>query len=273
VYAFSLSGTNKLDWNSVPQFNPSAVIQSPFLYVWVTTAALNTGALVFLIYNVVTFAFVIIPTPTESEPDTESTAGMAEPLLPPEAVLPTADEIQEPLPSWSVILSAAVFAASWLVFYAIIIESMTGGHFMAKYSFPIVIAFALWFALLCAVTVVISSMRVGALNSLKFYTLGWNLNQNWYLVTIRNAVVMPLAWIFIVIILSVLIFEYFEPKVSSDWTCILPTDGANPPPYSSCNIYWNSGVLAIYCIMLMYLVCIVNAVANLCIRVKLNKKK
>jgi hypothetical protein len=98
-----------------------------------------------------------------------------------------------------------------------------------------------------------------------------SINQMYTLSTVRNSVVIPVAYVLIVIILSVLIYEYFEDKTHSNWTCIRPTPSTATPPFNSCNVYWGAGVLALYCIHQVYLVCIVNAMSTMSMRIHVRR--
>lgn len=263
VYAYSLSGPNAIDWQSVPQFNPAAIVQSPFFYVWLTTASLNTGVLCFCAYNAVVFVFSVYEGGINDETD-EDEPQDSDTLL---------TEVEERPAGWIPVIVLCVLTAIWIVFYGFVLEAMLGGHFLAKYIFPITIAFALVFFFLGLIFIYISNERITAMfqwgENTDTFKKTMEMNRVWYLSTIRNVVSIPLGYIISIIILSVTISQYFESKTASNWQCINPISSSSLPPYSSCNIYWAAAILALYCVLLVYLVCIINAFATLSVRIQI----
>jgi len=274
IYAYVLDGPNKIEWNTVPKFNSLALVQSSFFYVWVTNAALNTGSIVFFVYNFVTIGFVIGwggPTSLDIENTVEA------PLLPKEKK--TAKEPEREIVDYqsgrAIGVTITLFAV-WFTFFGFVIDAMIGGHFLAKHIFPITLSFALvfFFLILTIVWVSISNWNRLDANDQADKKLGiWPLNKNWYLSTFRTIISLPVAYALQVIIMSYLSWDYFGGnKITSDWTCILPIDSSTPPPYSSCNIYWAVGILSLYCINLVYLVIVCNMAATTSVKFQVIKQ-
>jgi hypothetical protein len=264
VYAFSLSGANEMKWDTVPQFDSSVANQSSFFYLWVTTAAINTGALCFLAYNIVTLGFIVYRAPDDEDEDDRGKSAVADGE---QAV--SATTVVELIPNWSIVALLFALTAMWIVFYAFIIEAIVGGHWFAEFIFPVTISFAVVFFVGALAVIVISYLRYRGVMQTDGKTQ--SINQMYTLSTVRNSVVIPVAYVLIVIILSVLIYEYFENKTHSNWTCIRPTPSTATPPFNSCNVYWGAGVLALYCVHQVYLVCIVNAMSTMSMRIHVRR--
>jgi hypothetical protein len=258
IDAISMTGVNKIDWKSVPKYNTSILVQSQYFYVWVTQAALNTGALCFMVYYTVNFFFTGI-----------WNAGFDEaPENAPPAVQP---------PSGSVVMmrgkSAATIAVGvtagllviWGVFYGFILSAMMGFHFLARYIYPITITFAVVFFVGIAIAIGISFMRLGEIDedakpTGRFRQM-FNINMDWYLSTYRNLIAIPVTYVVQVIIMSVTTHDFFKAEITNDPACINPPSGA--PPYNPCSAYWSVAVLSMYVTSLVYMVCIVNAFSSL----------
>ena len=264
VYAFSLSGANEMKWDTVPQFDSSVANQSSFFYLWVTTAAINTGALCFLAYNIVTLGFIVYRAPEDADDDDGSESAVSD-----GGQVVSATTVVELVPNWATVALLAALTAMWIVFYAFIIEAIVGGHWFAEFIFPVTISFAVVFFVGAVAVIVISYLRYKGVMRTDGKTI--HINQMYTLSTVRNSVVIPVAYVLIIIILSVLIFEYFEDKRHSNWTCIRPTPSTATPPFNSCNVYWGAGILALYCIHQVYLVCIVNAMSTMSMRIHVRR--
>lgn len=272
IYAYVLDGPNKLEWNTVPKFNPLAVIQSPFFYVFITNGALNTGAIVFFAYNFVTIGFVIgwgapaLSEESATEAGTDKSKEEDELLEQPGApgnFIYYSD-------SWVIGVTVFMFAV-WFVFFGFIIDAMIGGHFLAEYIWGVAWGFTIVFFILIVVIYVLSIYNVRKLNDGEESDgrFGiWRLNKTWFLSTYRTMVSVPVAFVLQVIILWYLQWDCFQTKRVSDWTVIRPIDPSTPPPYESCNIYWAINILSLYCINLVYLVIACNQAATTSIRVQ-----
>ncbi len=259
IYAYSLTGTNAIQWNTLPQFDPLAIIQSPQFLVWLTLAALDMGVLCFFFYYFVVFIFIgnwnIQPEESEpvSEIDVQNTP------------------IERSSANYLSIGLVAFLLAVWIVFYAFVIEAMVGGHFFAEHIFPITIAFALFFAAGIVLAVYVTYRRLADLDAWTYANRMerlWLINRDWHLSMYRTVVAISVTFVLQVVILSVTVHNYFEPQRSSPWECILSTPSTAVPPYSSCNVYWSASILAMFCTLLVYFVCIVNSISTLTIRVQ-----
>lgn len=292
IYAYVLDGPNKLEWNTVPKFNSLAVVQSPFFYVWVTNAALNTGAIVFFVYNFVTIGFVIgwggpVDVALIDDEDIEdeprgASSGSSNMARYSDWNRKTAEPVGRK--EYSVVsyrtnatlIATCVMFAVFFVLFGFVIDAMVGGHFLAEHISPIAVTYLLvMFALIVAICF-ISYFNFSDLSSIEQSEKNsgiWPLNKTWYLSTLRTVVTVPVAYVLSVIILFYLGWNYFDGyRNTSDWRCILPTDPSDPPPYSSCNIYWAVSVLSLYCINLVFLVIACNTAATTSIRIQVTKQ-
>lgn len=264
IYAYSLTGPNSLDWSTVPQFDPLALIQAPFFYVWLTLSSLNTGALVFFCWQAVVFVFIggwnMYPDEDDNEMKSIDFSNVP---------------VERGRANYLSIGLVAFLFAIWLVFYGFIIEAMIGGHWFAKYIFPITLSFAIIFFIAIVATVIIAYQRISDLEEFTYATRMdrlWLINRDWHLSMYRNVVAIFVAFVLQVVILSVTISQYFEPQRSSPWECILPPSSTSVPPYSSCNVYWEAVILAMFCTMWVYLICIIYSFSTLTIRVQIVKQ-
>lgn len=275
AYFYDMRDRPEFSWDSVPKFDPFAIVQSPLFYVWVTLAALNTGAFPFIVYNAVTFTFVAAGgSPLmEDELDTEETGAENESLVKKQG---GEKIVAETKPHYLVIIYISVMAVIWGTFYGFVINAMVGGHFLAEFSFPVTVTFGIVFGLLILVIVLLfilssrETQNYGRMNNILAKVN--SMNKSWHLAIYRNTVAVPVTFILQVVILSVTNYNYFEKHTFSEWQCIRPIDISAPPPYSSCNIYWAAAILALYCTLLVYLVCIINAYSSASVKVLINKQ-
>jgi len=169
----------------------------------------------------------------------------------------------------------ALLFAIWIVFYSFVIEAMIGGHWFAEHIFPITVSFSVIFFIAIVAVAFYTYQRVSVLDEWVSYNNMeriWRINRDWHLATYRNVVSIFVTFVLQVIILSVTVSNYFEPKRSGPWQCILPLTSSSVPPYSSCNVYWAGAVLALQCTLWVYLICIIQAFATLTIKVQLSRQ-
>jgi hypothetical protein len=262
IDAITMTGVNKIDWSSVPKFNTAILVQSQYFYVWVTQAALNTGALCFLAYYTVNFFFTFA---WNTGGDSEIIDAKPAAERPPNSSL----MLGAKMASYVAIGVAVGLLVIWAVFYGFILSAMMGFHFLARYIYPITITFAVVFFAGILVAIGISFRRMSGVENDasvtgKFRQM-FNINMDWYLSTYRTIIAIPFTFVIQVIIMSVTTHDFFKPEITNDPSCINPPSGA--PPYNPCSAYWSVAVLGMYVTSLVYMVCIVNAFSSLSTKV------
>ena len=258
IDAITMTGVNKIDWSSVPKFNTAILVQSQYFYVWVTQAALNTGALCFMAYYTVNFFFTFFWN-TGGDVDIADAPPAVE--RPPNSAL----MLGAKKASYVAIGVSVGLLVIWAVFYAFILSAMMGFHFLPRYIYPITIVFASVFFVCILVAIAVTFRRMTAVETDasvtgKFRQM-FNINMDWYLSTYRTIIAIPFTFVIQVIIMSVTTHDFFKPEITNDPSCINPPSGA--PPYNPCSAYWSVAVLAMYVTSLVYMVCIVNAFSSL----------
>jgi hypothetical protein len=260
IDGITMTGINTIDWKSVPKYNTAILVQSQYFYVWVTQAALNTGALCFMVYYTVNFFFT--GAWNAGYDDGDSPAVVQPEVPPPQNSVVVAKGKPAAV---AVIGVTAGLLVVWAVFYGFILSAMMGFHFLPKYIYPITITFAVVFFVGVVIAIGMSFLRMNEVDGDARPTgrlkQMFNINMDWYLSTYRNLIAIPFTYVVQVIIMSVTTHDFFKAELINDPSCINPPSGA--PPYNPCSAYWSVAVLSMYVTSLVYMVCIVNAFSNL----------
>ena len=282
IYAYLLSGTNDIEWGTVPKFDPFAVVQSAWLYVWLTNAALNYGALPFFVYYAVTFVFVSsAPENYDNPPDAEESGSIQQndssanqPLLANQQGA-TKTLVGYRKGSVFIIIMNGVALLVWAGLYFFFVQAMVGGHVLAQYMFPVTLTFCIVFGILIIAFYAIMFTRTSRVQTEAAATnteqKSWEWNKTWYLSLYRNVVSITITFLLQAIVLIVTLDKYFNNRTNSDWECIKGIPSTATPPYSSCSLYWTAAILALYCCSLVYLICIINEFATQTVKVQIIK--